>query len=122
MKSLILSLSLFAAFSATAATLPKYVNCVGNNGMVLEMILTPTEATVPMYKVQLVHEGMVYEHFNGYLEENSDEKFMVQGQMNGHWVAYAGLWRNRAEGFYMKAANNGMSPLPGSYFKPCTVR
>lgn len=106
------------------ATLPKFINCENERGVVLEVSFTPHEAAIPIYEVQLKYQGKVRERHELALTKNSTSRFQLEGHFEGRagWLVYIGLDRSNNEVSYYKAANGGMSPLPGLFFTNCDIR
>jgi hypothetical protein len=116
---------LFCALVTTSAfaALPKLINCENDRGLVLEMSLTPYEASKPIYNLKLKYQDKVVKSFQATLTSNSSSKLEVQAQDDeDRLMIYAGYKFQTKEGYYQEAANNGMSPLPSQTFKKCAIR
>ena len=98
-----------------------------------ELVIEPSphELAFPTYNVKLYYRGtLVLDLEDMPVKQNDDSRLIVEtsseieGRGNGNYVITAGLyWEgNRAkEGFYVKAANGGESPLPALVFDTCKV-
>lgn len=116
---------LSALLAATTQAAVKKMNCGPNErGVSMEVVLTPTEATVPIYNVKLSQHGRVYKQFNAHQKTDSRRDFQAQGYDTEYTdtILYVGYSYSSREGYYQQAANNGMSPLPGTFFSNCVVR
>lgn len=127
MKAFVTLVFLVISINSFASTpKPKTVVCVektGSKTSVLVLDLAPNEGVVPNYDLTYMVNGKVYLSFETSLKETSDNSFSVQGYINDNHrsdvIGYAGYDLKTGKGYYQEAANDGMSPLPGSHFSSC---
>lgn len=122
---MMLALSALLVSTSSFASLPKFINCESKGLVVMQLTLTPTEAALPIYEVELSYQGQQFDLFNAVLVRNTSSQFMVEAQKEDNKIVSVGLTYSEdkeVEGFYQEAANGGMSPLPAHLFESCAVR
>lgn len=126
MKSMFFIFTAFACLNSWAAPAPSDVVCVKNDGdkqSTLILNRSMNEGRVPNYNLTYVVNGHVYLHFETSLRKSDERQFQVEGYISDterrDVIGYAGYDLKTGKGYYQEAANDGMSPLPGTSFPSC---
>jgi hypothetical protein len=122
MKKVVFQVVGIILLAGPATAHPISLKCTNERGLTMEIHVNPVETTVPYFDVVIAAQGKVIEEFEAVLKQDSNGLFRAESQEKNGWINYVGYDANSKVGYLKKAANGGLSPVPGSFFKNCIVK